>query len=53
MQYQKHAVSITTNLIVKIDLTLPGSSATKPVTWEFHVDDSPKFRYDMVLGRDI
>ena len=53
MQWHTQAVSITKNLKVKIDLTLPKISATKIVTWNCHVDDSAKGRYDMILGRYI
>ena len=51
MQWPTQAGIITTNLKVKIDFTLPGISATKIVTWYFHVDDSAKCRYYMILGR--
>ena len=47
------AGSSTTNLKVKIDFTLPELSATKIVTWNFHVDDYNKGRYGMILGRDL
>ena len=49
MQWHKQAVNITTNLKVKIDFTLPGLSAKIIVTWGFHVDDSSRSRYDMML----
>ena len=42
----------TTNLKVKIDFTLPDLNDMNVVTWNFHVDDSSKGRYDMILGRD-
>ena len=45
--------NLTTNPKVKIDFTLPKFSATEIVTWDFHVDDSAKGRYDIILGRDI
>ena len=45
--------SITNNKKVKIDFTLSELSATKIVTWNFHVDKSAKVRYDMILVRDI
>ena len=38
---------------VKIDFTLPELSAAKIVTWECHVDDFAKGRYDIILGRDL
>ena len=34
-------------------MTLPELSATKLLTFNFHVDDSAKGRYDLILGRDI
>ena len=43
--------NITTNLKVKMDFALPALSATNVVTWKFHVDDSAKVRYNMILGR--
>ena len=44
---------ITTNLKVEIDFTLPGLIATKIVTYNFHVYDFAKGRYDIILGKDI
>ena len=52
MQQQIQAGIHTTNLKVKIDFTLPEFSATKISTWECHVDDSAKWRYYTILGRD-
>ena len=51
MQWHTQAGSISTNMKVKIDFTLPELSTTKIVTWKFHVDDSDKGRYDIILGR--
>ena len=51
MQWQTQAGNITTNLKVKLDSTLPEISVTKKVTWKYNVDDSTKFRYDIILGR--
>ena len=45
--------NITTNLEVKIDLTLPKLSTAEIVTWNCHVDDSSKSTYDVILGRVI
>ena len=42
--------SITTNLKVKIDFTLPDISATKIATCDFHVEDSSEGRYEIILG---
>ena len=52
MQSQKQEGNINTYLKVKIDFTLPKLSTMKIVTWNWHVDDSDKVRYDMILGRD-
>ena len=46
-------VNITINLKIKIDFSFPELSAMKIVTWNFHVDDSAKGRYDIIFGRDI
>ena len=40
-----------TNIKVKVDFTLPTLSATNVVTWIYHVDESSKGRYDMILGQ--
>ena len=53
MQCHMQVCNITTNLKVKIDFILPELSATKIVTWNFHVDDSVKGRYYMILGKDL
>ena len=50
-QLHMQADNITTNLKVKIDFTLPKSSATKIVMCKCYVDESCKRRYDMILGR--
>ena len=51
MQCHTQVGSITTNIKVKIDFTLPEIRATEIVTWNFHVDNCGKGRYDMILGR--
>ena len=51
MQWHTQAGNVTTNLEVKIDFTLPALSATNVVTWNCHVDESVKGRYDMILGQ--
>ena len=53
MKWHMQADKITTNLKVKIHFTLPGNSATKIVTWSFHVDDSAKGKCYMILGTDL
>ena len=44
---------ITTSFNVKIEFTLPALIATNVVTRKFHVDDSAKYRYDMILVRYV
>ena len=51
MKWHMQAGNINTNLKVKIYFTSSALSATNVVTWNFHVDDSAKGRYDMTLGR--
>ena len=53
MNCHMQVVSITTNIKVKIHFILPGLSATKQLTWNFHVDDSTRGRYDMILCKDL
>ena len=43
---------MTTNT-EKVDLCLMEFSATKIMTWKFHVDDYIEIRYAMILGRDL
>ena len=51
MKWHTQARSINTDIKIKIDLTLPGISATKIVMWNFHVVEYDKGRYNMTLGR--
>ena len=53
MQWYIQAGNITPNLKVKVYLTLLTLSATNAMTWKYHVDHSPKGRYDMLFGRGI
>ena len=53
MQWHTQAGNITTNLKVKVDLTLPALSANNFMTWDYHVNDSANGRYYMILGRDL
>ena len=53
MQWRTQVGSIITNLKVKIYLNLSELSATKIVTWNFHVDEPAKEIYDMILARYI
>ena len=48
MQWHTQADSITTNLKVKRDFTLPELIVIKIMTWGFNVDDSAKGVYDML-----
>ena len=43
----------TSHQKVKSDFCLPGLSATKITTQEYHVYESTESRYDMILGRDL
>ena len=51
MQWHIQLGSIPTIIKVKIDFIFPELSATKTVTWNCHVYDSDKRRYDTILGR--
>ena len=53
MKWHTQAGNIATNIKVKIDFTLPELSAEKIVACNFHVDNSAKGRYDMIIGRYI
>ena len=53
IQYLTQEGSITTNLKLEIYFTLPELNATKIVTWNYHVDESAKGRYDIILGIDL
>ena len=51
MQCHTQSGRITFNIKVGIDFTLLQTSVTKILTWKFHVHDSAKGRYDMILDR--
>ena len=51
MQWYTQAVNITTNHKVKVYFTLPELRAMHVVTWKYHVDESAKGGYDMILVR--
>ena len=53
IQCHTQAGGITTNIKVEMYFTLPDLIATKIVTWNFHVDESTRGIYDMILGRYI
>ena len=50
MKWHTQTGNITTNMKVKIYLTLLEFSTTKIVTWECHMYESTKVRYNMILG---
>ena len=43
----------TTPKKVNIYFFLPEFSAMKTMTWQYHVNESAKGRYNMILGRDL
>ena len=53
MKCHTQAGSITTNIKVKIYFTPHELRTTKMLTWNCHVDESTKSRYDKILSRDI
>ena len=53
MQWQTESGNITTNIKVKVYLTLTALRSNNSVTWKCHVYDPAKGRYDMILGQDI
>ena len=53
MQLHTQVVNMTNSMKVIYIVTLPEFSKTQIVTWECHVDEFAKCRYDMILIRDI
>ena len=53
MQWHTQSGKIATNLKGKTDFTLPELSLKEIVMWYFHVDESAKGGYDMILGSDL
>ena len=53
MQWHTQAGNTNTNIKVEIDFTLTELSETNVMTGTFHVGESTKVLYDMILGRDI
>ena len=53
MQWNPQAGNITTNIMVKVYFTLTALNAKNVMTWNCHVDESAKGRYNMILGRDL
>ena len=53
MQWQTQDGNITTNFKVKVDFTLTTLIPNNVVIWKYHLDDSARGRYDIILGRDL
>ena len=53
MQWHTQAGNITTDIKVTVDFTLTALRETNIVMWKYHVDDSAKGRYGMILGWDL
>ena len=53
MQQNTQASNITTNFKVEVEFNLPAISANSAVKLKCRVDESAKWRWDMLLGRDI
>ena len=53
MQWHTQAGNITTNIKVDVDFTLTEISATNVMTYKWHVDDSYKGGYNIILGMDL
>ena len=53
MQWHTQAGNFTTNIKVEVDFTLPARIPKNVMTWKFHVDESAKGRYDIILEQDL
>ena len=51
--WETQSGKFTTSKKENVDFFLTEFSATKIVTWKFHVKESTNGRYDMILGRDL
>ena len=51
--WKTQAGKVTTSQKVNIDFCLPEFSATKIVSWKFHVDNKTDCSYYIILGRDL
>ena len=51
--WETQSGNFTTSKKVNVAFCLTEFSATKIVTWKFHMDESTNVRYDMILGRDL
>ena len=49
MQWHTQDGNIANNLMIEVDFTLPEIRAMNAVTWKYHVYDSAKRRYDVIL----
>ena len=53
MQCKTQAGNINTVVKVEVYFTLTETSVANVMTWKCHVDDCPKGRYNMILGREL
>ena len=53
MKWHTQAVNITTDHKVKVDFNLPTLIATNVGIWKFHMVDSTKGIYNIILGQGI
>ena len=53
MQWYTQDGNITTHIKNKVDFTLPALSMKNVAMWKYHVDESSKRIYDIILGRDL
>ena len=54
-QWKTKTGTLTTDKKCKTTFVLPAFHKNRDITWETHVDESPKgsSRYDMIIGRDL
>ena len=50
---KNQSIYFTTSKEVNVNSCLQEFSGTKSALWKYHMDDSNKSRYDMILGRYI
>ena len=53
IQQHTQAGNINTNLRVKVEFALSALSSMDFLTCKFHVDESAKGGFDMILGQDL
>ena len=51
--WQTQAINFTTKNIFNVEFYLQYFIAIKIMTWKFHVYDSTKSRYGIIIGRDL